>query len=200
MLILNLSAVDFTNVQSTVAYINSFGIYGPTVAFILFVVQAAAPIIPYVIIAGAAGMIYGYLNGFLLAWSGALAGACILFWLSKSVARDFFVDHLKNKYDFDLRNIDERHVFWILLICRIFPVVPTVIINVGSGISGVSNWTFISSSALGKLPWAVIYVALGDYLMKSHNLTGTLTIVMAIFLFSLLGIYFFRQRLPFRHR
>ena len=79
--------------------------------FILFVIQAIAPIVPYVVIAGAAGMIYGYLQGFFLAWVGALVGACILFWLSKSVARDFFIDHLKDKYNFDLKNVDDTHVF-----------------------------------------------------------------------------------------
>lgn len=166
----------------------------------MFVVQAIAPIVPYVIIAGAAGMIYGYLKGFFLAWIGALAGACILFWLSKSVARDFFIDHFKDKYDFDLKSLDERHIFWILFICRIFPVVPTVLINVGSGISGVSNFIFISSSALGKLPWAIIYVALGDYFMKSHDLTGTLTIIGVILLVSFICMPLLRQRLPFRHR
>lgn len=145
-------------------------------------------------------MIYGYLEGFFLAWIGALVGACILFWLSKSVARDFFIDHLKDKYDFDLKSVDETHVFWILFVCRIFPIVPTVLINVGCGIGGVSNFIFISSSALGKLPWAIIYVALGDYFMKSHDITGTLTIIGAIFILSFVGMHYFRQRLPFRHR
>ncbi|MGE5389998.1 MAG: TVP38/TMEM64 family protein [Deltaproteobacteria bacterium] len=200
MTLYHLSAADFSSIQSTVNYINSFGIYGPTVTFVLFVIQAIAPIVPYVIIAGAAGMIYGYFTGFFLAWSGALVGACILYWLSKSVARDFFIDHLKDKYDFDLKSVDEAHVFWILFICRIFPVVPTVLINIGSGIGGVSNTTFIISSALGKLPWAIIYVALGDYFMKSHDITGTLTIIGVIFLVSIICMRLLRQRMPFRHR
>lgn len=145
-------------------------------------------------------MVYGYVKGTLLAWLGALAGACILFFLSKYVARDFFVERLRNKYDFDLQDFDGRHIFWILLVCRIFPVVPTTLINVGSAISGVSNLIFISSSALGKLPWAIIYVALGNYFMKSHDIMGTLSIIGGIFLVSFIGVGFFRQRLPFHHR
>jgi len=145
-------------------------------------------------------MVFGYLKGFFLAWIGALVGACILYWLSRSVARDFFVEHMRDKYDFDLNNVDDRHIFWILFICRIFPVVPTVIINIGAGIGGVSNTIFISSSALGKLPWAIIYVALGDYFMKSHDVTGTLTIIGAILLVSFICMRLLRQRLPLRRR
>lgn len=145
-------------------------------------------------------MIFGFVEGTLLAWLGALVGACILFFLSKSVARDFFVERLRNKYDFDLQNMDQRHVFWILFICRAFPIVPTTLINVGSAISGVSNLVFISSSALGKLPWAIVYVCLGNYFMESRDITGTLTIIGAIFLISFIGMGYFRRRIPIRRR
>lgn len=170
-------------------------------AFILFFIQAVAPIIPYMIIAGAAGMVFGYLGGFMLAWLGALAGAWFLYWLSKTLARDYFISLIKDKYDFDLKNIDSRRLFTILLISRIFPVVPTPIINIGSGISGVSLKTFIISSGLGKLPWAIIYVALGNYLMTSGNLKATLAIVAIILVVSFIGMHHYGKQLPLRrHR
>jgi uncharacterized membrane protein YdjX (TVP38/TMEM64 family) len=147
-----------------VVYIRGFGLYGPLVTFILFFVQGVAPIIPYMILAGAAGMLFGNWIGFWLAWSGAFAGALFLYCLSRFVARDYFILKIRNRYDLDLRNLDEKRAFIILLVCRIFPVVPTVAINVGAGISGVSLPVFASSSALGKIPWAIIYVALGNYL------------------------------------
>ncbi|WP_054694799.1 TVP38/TMEM64 family protein [Syntrophomonas palmitatica] len=195
---IELSHVDFTSINSTVLYLRGFGLYGPLVAFILFFVQGVAPIIPYMILAGAAGMLFGNWMGFCLAWSGAFAGALFLYYLSRFTARDYFIFRIRNRYDLDLRNLDEKSVFLILLICRIFPVVPTVIINVGAGISGVSWRVFASSSALGKIPWAIIYVALGNYFMKSRNMTVTLSIIALIFIISFAGIHFFRGRLPMR--
>ncbi len=187
---------DFTSIDSTVLYLKSFGAYGPLVAFLLFFIQAVAPIIPYVIFAGAAGMIYGYLIGFLLAWLGAVAGAWFLYWISKKMAGNRLINSIQSRYDFDLKSIDERYIFWVLLVCRIFPVVPTPIINVGSGLGGVSLRVFLSSSAIGKIPWAIIYVALGNYFMQSKNISTTLTIIGLILLFSFIGIYYFRKLLP----
>lgn len=187
---------DFTSIESTVHYIKGFGIYGPAAAFVLFFVQAVAPIVPYIIIAGAVGMIYGKWIGFLLAWVGAICGAWFLFWISGRIAGSFFVKKLRQRYDFDLTKIEGRYVFWVLLVCRIFPVVPTPIINIGSALAGVSTKIFLSSSILGKLPWAFIYVTLGDYLMKTKNITTTLTLIGLIFLVSFVGITYFRKMLP----
>lgn len=188
--------IDFTSIDSTVLYIKSFGVYGPLVAFVLFFIQAVAPIIPYVIFAGAAGMIYGNFIGFLLAWSGAIAGAWWLYWISKRMGGNRLIEKIQKRYDFNISNIDDRYIFWVLLACRIFPVVPTPIINIGSGLGGVSLKVFLSSSAIGKIPWAIIYVALGDYFMKSKNISNTLTIIGIILLVSFIGINYFRKLLP----
>jgi uncharacterized membrane protein YdjX (TVP38/TMEM64 family) len=191
---------DFTSIESTVHYIRSFGVYGPLVAFVLFFVQAVAPIIPYIIFAGAAGMIFGKWIGFLLAWFGAIAGAWFLYWISDKIAGNFLVIKLQKRYDFDVAKINNRHIFWILLACRIFPVVPTPIINIGSALAGVSPKIFLSSSAIGKMPWAFIYVALGNYLMQTKNISNTLTIIGLILLVSFVGIYCFRKLLPKYYR
>jgi uncharacterized membrane protein YdjX (TVP38/TMEM64 family) len=154
---------DFTSIESTVIYLKSFGLYGPLVAFGLFFIQAVAPVIPYIILAGAAGMIYGNLIGFSLAWSGALAGAWWLDWVSKKFNNNRLIRYGQRKYDFNIKNYNEKNIFWILLISRIFPVVPTPIINIGSGLGGVKTRTFVSSSALARYPgqsymllWAII--------------------------------------------
>jgi uncharacterized membrane protein YdjX (TVP38/TMEM64 family) len=192
--------IDFTSIQSAVVYLHSFGIYGPLVAFILFFIQAIAPIIPYIIIAGAAGMIFGNFQGFLLAYIGALAGACFMYWLTKVLGGNMVVNRVRDKYEFDLTNINQKHVFWVLLISRIFPLVPTPIINIGSGLGGVSFSIFFMSSSLGKLPWAIIYVVLGNYLLQSKDIVNTVTIITLLLIVSAAGIYYYRDRIPFRKK
>ncbi|MBP1761264.1 MAG: hypothetical protein H6Q64_806 [Firmicutes bacterium] len=191
---------DFSSIDSTVHYLRSFGIYGPLVAFLLFFLQAIAPIIPYIIFAGAAGMVFGKWIGFLLAWFGAIAGAWFLYWISDKIAGNLLVVKLQQRYDFDLNKIDNRHIFWVLLASRIFPVVPTPIINIGSALAGVSPKIFLSSSIIGKMPWAFVYVALGNYLMQTKNISNTLTFIGLILLVSFLGIHYFRKLLPKYYR
>lgn len=192
--------LDFKSIESAVVYLHSFGAYGPLVAFILFFIQAVAPFIPYIIIAGAAGMIFGNLSGFLLAYLGALAGACWVYWLTKHLGGNLLVNRVRDKYEFDLTNVNQSYVFWVLLTCRVFPLVPTPIINVGSGLGGVPFGTFFLSSALGKLPWAIIYVVLGNYLLKSKDIINTLMIVSLILIVSVVGIYYYRDKIPFHKK
>jgi uncharacterized membrane protein YdjX (TVP38/TMEM64 family) len=170
------------------------------VAFLLFFLQAIAPIIPYIIFAGAAGMVFGKWIGFLLAWFGAISGAWFLYWISDKIAGNLLVVKLQQRYDFNLNKIDNRHIFWVLLASRIFPVVPTPIINIGSALAGVSPKIFLSSSIIGKMPWAFVYVALGNYLMQTKNISNTLTLIGLILLVSFLGIYYFRKLLPKYYR
>jgi uncharacterized membrane protein YdjX (TVP38/TMEM64 family) len=191
---------DISSIDSTVHYLRSFGIYGPLVAFLLFFLQAIAPIIPYIIFAGAAGMVFGKWIGFLLAWFGAISGAWFLYWISDKIAGNLLVVKLQQRYDFNLNKIDNRHIFWVLLASRIFPVVPTPIINIGSALAGVSPKIFLSSSIIGKMPWAFVYVALGNYLMQTKNISNTLTLIGLILLVSFLGIYYFRKLLPKYYR
>jgi uncharacterized membrane protein YdjX (TVP38/TMEM64 family) len=107
---------------------------------------------------------------------------------------------MQKKYEFDMRSINQKNIFWVLFISRIFPIVPTPIINVGAGLGGVSFRIFSLSSALGKLPWAIIYVLLGDYLLKSRNLINTLLILTVIIILSIAGLNYFRRRIPLRRK
>lgn len=197
---LNLTGLDLTSIDSTVAYLHSFGIYSPLVAFILFFIQAMIPIIPYIILAGAAGMIFGKFTGFMLAWVGALGGALFLYYVSRWLGGNTIVRWMQKKYEFDLRSVNQKNVFWVLLISRIFPLVPTPIINIGSGLGGVSFRVFGLSSALGKLPWALVYVLLGNYLMQSKNLINTLIILGFVTIVSISGLYYFRKRIPIHRK
>ncbi len=161
----------------------------------MFFIQAIVPIIPYAILAGAAGIIYGKTTGFFMAWSSAMAGTLCIYLLAKYTGIKFIQRVTKKPYQLNFENMNGKTIFLLLLIIRVFPVVPTPVINIGSGLSGVPLGIFASSSALGMIPWAIIYVALGDYFHRSHNITNTLAILGAILIIIIIGISYFRKRI-----
>ncbi|MGE5449973.1 MAG: TVP38/TMEM64 family protein [Methanomassiliicoccales archaeon] len=181
--------------ETTINILKSWGNLGPIVAFGLFFVQAVIPVFPYMILAGAAGMVFGTGWGFLIAWQAALWGAVLVFILSKRWGKDWFLGRIYNQYEINLDQVDNRVWFISILIARIFPVVPTLAINVGSGLAGVPFWTFTLSSALGKIPTAIVYSALGSHLYKTGNVTQTLLIVAVILVISYYGIRHYRDKL-----
>jgi len=61
-------------------YIRSFGYFAPTVAIILFVIQAAVPIFPYAVLVAASVILFGAKIGFLLSMLGAMLGSILCYW------------------------------------------------------------------------------------------------------------------------
>ncbi|MBP1761590.1 MAG: hypothetical protein H6Q64_1132, partial [Firmicutes bacterium] len=82
------------------SYVQQFGVWAPAVAFILFVIQSAVPVFPYIILAAGGGLLFGFKTGALLAWSGALTGACVNYWLCRLVGYEKVSRWLYKRYGY----------------------------------------------------------------------------------------------------
>lgn len=186
--------MDFATVNSAVDYLRSFGVWMPLVTFILFVVQAMFPVFPYFILAGAAGLIFGFWEGFAMAWLGSLTGACCEFYLVRITKWDWLHRLIKNRYKIDISRVRPGLGFTTIVVARIFPVVPTPVINVVSGISGISFAVFFAASAVGKIPTALAFCGVGSRFYFSHNVLESLLLLLAVFVFGALGMRFVQKR------
>jgi len=190
-----LEFTELTNVNEVIAYVKTFGVMAPLVAFGLFVVQAALPVFPYVILAAAGGLLFGFKMGFLLSWSGALVGATIAYWVCRLLGADWAERKLKQRFGYDVSRTDNWLAFWGIVAARIVPVIPTPVINAVAAISGVSFWNFFFSSAIGKIPSAVLYTGLGLALFKAQDLKLALAILGLIIFLAVGGRYFAKGRI-----
>ena len=184
----------FNNLYLMSAYLREFGFLAPFVAFGLFVLQAALPIFPYVILAAAGGLLFGWKMGFLLSWLGALAGACLAYWLCRYAGADWAQRVIKRRFNYDINRIDTGMAFWSILLARIIPVIPTPAINAAAALTGVSFWNFFFSSALGKIPTAILYTGLGISLFKYKDIRLTLILLGATIALAAAGHYYSRRR------
>lgn len=191
--------MDFNSYHYVIAYVNQFGVFAPLVFFLLFVIQAMLPVFPYVIMAAAGGFLFGFQQGLILSWFGALTGACLAYW----ICRWFGIGGFLNKYyirsGYDVSKLSPRVAFWTIIIVRIIPVVPTPFINVGAALGGVPFSTFLVSSAIGKIPASVLYTGLGLALFQARNVKTILFIIAAGISIILLARHaatrWFRQKL-----
>lgn len=186
--------VEKTSIEATMNYISKYRELAPLLTFGLFFVQAVLPVFPYMILAGAAGAIFGFWKGFLLSWLGALLGACVAFAISRRLGKEWFLARINERYQLDLESIDPKYGFWGIVIARIFPVVPTPLINVAAGIGGVSFWIFTVASAIGKLPTAIVYTGVGYHLYKTGDVLQTVVLLALLLIASYLGINHFRRK------
>ncbi|MCR4401053.1 MAG: TVP38/TMEM64 family protein, partial [Syntrophomonadaceae bacterium] len=170
---------ETVSLAEVLAWIRQWGALAPAVAFVLFAVQAMLPLFPYLLLAAAAGTAFGFPGGFLLAWLGALTGASMAYLACRWVGRDWLVGYVRGRFEVDLEAVDPRYGFWGILAARLFPVVPTPVINAAAGAGGVPFRVFLLSSAVGKLPTALIYSGIGYHLSLTGNLARTLVLLAA---------------------
>jgi len=188
--------MDFSNIHGLIAYINGFGIFAPLVAFILFMIQAILPVFPYIILTAAGGILFGFKIGFFLSWLGALTGACLAYWMCRLLGYSQFLQRFYTSMGYDVRQLNTSMAFWTIVIARIIPIVPTPIINAAAALGGVSFPNFFASSAIGKLPSAILYTGLGLALFNAKDVQTALLIIGITLLVLLLIKYQAKRIFP----
>lgn len=108
----------------------------------------------------AAGLIFGLATGAVVAWSGAMVGAVLAFWLSRLLGRDVVDRLLRGRLD-KADTLLRDHGFGAILLARLVPVLPFTVINYGAGVTGVLFVSYLAGSALGMIPGTIAYAALG---------------------------------------
>ncbi len=184
------------SINVVINYVQSFGIMAPLAAFLLFALQAALPVFPYVVLASACGMLFGFKLGFLLSWSGALLGACVAYTLSRLAGGNWVCQKIQSRWGYDVQHFNREAAFWGILLARIIPVIPTPLINIAAGIGKVPFWHFFFSSALGKIPTALLYTGLGISLLRNRDVKSTLLILGIILVLALPGRCLTKGRTP----
>lgn len=168
-------------------YVQHFGAWAPAVAFLLFIIQAALPIFPYIILAAAGGMLFGLKLGFILAWTGALTGTCLCYWACRLLGHTPLSQWLYSRYGYDVDNHNPTVAFWTIMISRVTPFVPTPFINIAAALGGVSFWNFFLASAIGKIPVALLYTGLGLAIFNARGVNTILLIIVGTIIL-LLGV------------
>ena len=162
------------------------GTFAPLIAFLLGVAQAMFPYIPFFVLAGTNGLLFGFTFGLLISFSGALVGALVSFWLSRTWLQKWILNKFGQKYEKQIDEFSSEHGFKTVLIVRLIPVVPSPLINVLAGVSKIKFSHFTLASAIGKLPFAITYTIIGNEMAKYKDnqivLTIIITLAVAIYL------------------
>jgi uncharacterized membrane protein YdjX (TVP38/TMEM64 family) len=137
--------------QFFIALITFFGIFVCSVMFFL-------PIT--IILSVAAGFLFGVYIGTAVVLAAAAVGGTSIF----LIIRYCIGGYVQRRYGSLLQKFNteiEKYGSYYLLILQILPVTPTLLINVLSGISKISLWTYLWTTVVGILPGTLIYTLAG---------------------------------------
>ncbi|MEK8128843.1 TVP38/TMEM64 family protein [Paenibacillus filicis] len=145
------------------------------------------PVIPYKIVIGMLGFMYGPLLGALISWTATSVASVLVFWLARYLFQKQGRAYL-SKYEKleKLQAAIEKNPFLTILLARLIPVIPQAIVNVIPAITSIPVVTFAVASALGKIPAMFLFAFIGSNLLAS---TSKLVLSVAVYVLFLGLVY-----------
>lgn len=143
------------------AYVRSLGAVGP-LAVILVYILATVFFIPGSVITVAAGTLFGLKTGLVVVILGANLGALSAFLLARTFLRQKVAAWAAGQPKF--RSLDQaigKHGFKMVLLTRLSPVFPFILLNYFLGLTAVRLAAYIPASFLGMLPATFLFVYIG---------------------------------------
>ncbi len=146
-------AIGFTQKSALLEIIKAGGSLAILVSTLLVAINVFFPIIPFPILAGTIGALFGTAQGLAITLAGSMAGTMGFFFLSRYGFREAAQNRLQNYPKIsDFESLLNRHAFAAILISRMVPIIPAPVVNIGCGLSRVKWLTFFVASAIGKIP------------------------------------------------
>jgi uncharacterized membrane protein YdjX (TVP38/TMEM64 family) len=131
--------------------------------FVSLYAAATVLLLPAVVLTLGGGAVFGVVLGALAVWVAAMLGATAAFIIGRYLAREWVERQLAARGGF--RAIDEavaREGWKIVLLTRLSPAFPFVLLNYAFGLTRVSLRAYVAASAVGMIPGIAMYVYLGS--------------------------------------
>ena len=175
--------IEKGDIASLADYLRSFGVGAVVITLALFVIMTFTIIFPFMILSGAAGIVFGIFWGTVISWLGEVIGALFMFIFSRCFFRTSVANWIcKSPY---LKQVDDYSAesgFKALLIARLLPLAPSGIITAVAAVSRIGARDFFLATFIGKLPPVVIKVLLGhDLAFASENIIRLIAIILLVF-------------------
>jgi len=150
----------------------AMGAWGPPLLAAAYI-PACLFLVPGMILALAAGYLFGIVAGAITVSLGSTVGAAAAFIAGRVLARELVVAGMaSNPKRTRTDRVIAEHGFKFSLLLRLTPLVPFNLLNYLLGLSGISLGQFVLGSWIGMIPVTLMYVYLGTVLKEIEETGG----------------------------
>ncbi|HWH78540.1 MAG TPA: VTT domain-containing protein, partial [Candidatus Binatus sp.] len=143
------------------SYVTSLGAVGPVLVILIYILCTVL-LVPGSAITIGAGTLFGLPTGFIVVVLGANLGALCSFLLARSFLREKVSSWAATDPKF--RSLDQaigKQGFKMVLLTRLSPVFPFVLLNYFLGLTAVRTGAYALANLLGMLPATLLFVYIG---------------------------------------
>ena len=174
----------FSDPEAVTASIRGYGLWGPAVLSMLFILQTFLAFIPGQALMVASGYIYGFSGGILITWISLVLGGQMAFWLARRYGRPFaekwISSEILNRWDKSAAG--QGVPFYIVTL--VMPFFPNDAMCYVAGLGNMTHRRFLVANTLGRGIASLLTVVVGAF---SEKIPGLIWI--AVIGFVILGIF-----------
>lgn len=179
---------------------------GPVVFAVLYIVSALL-LVPSTILTLAAGSIWGWLWGGILLHIISVIADFLAFLIAKKYLYQWIENRYSARFGKRLERIDRALIkdgFYLAVLIRWFPILPTNLINYLLGLTSISTKDYFWSTALATIPNSFAFVYLGALTTETSRASigsDPLLLIMGFFLstLSIAGLMLYARKEIKRH-
>jgi len=148
-LILNRQIILLLVNQDVVAiedFLDNNLIYAYLFLLIIMTIQNSFTIFPLLLVISINISLFGFVNGFLWSWFSSVIAATLVFYGVRYLFQEMLIEKFKPEL---LEKIDANGFAYVFQ-GRIFPLVPTSMVNILAGLSTVRFWPFLLGTTFGN--------------------------------------------------
>ena len=183
------------DMQETIDYIRSFGVWAMLFSFCLDVLVNALGFLPSIFISTANGVIFGIVPGVIVSWLAETTGVILSFFLMRTILRDSAEKLIqKSPYLTRLDEFSGEKGFQLMLIARTLPYFPSGILTALGAVSRISAKDYMLSNLIGKFPSTALEVVIGHDAVLFHEHMDRLALVATLAAFVYFALWYVQKR------
>jgi len=173
----------FSDLEAITTSIRGYGLWGPVVLCILFILQTFIAFIPGQALMVASGYIYGFSGGILITWISLVLGGQMAFWLARRYGRPFAEKWISSAIldRWDKSAAGQGIPFYVVTL--VMPFFPNDAMCYVAGLGSMNHRRFLIANTLGRGIASLLTVIVGAF---SEQIPGLIWI--AVIGFVVLGI------------
>lgn len=139
-------------------------LYAYLFLLIIMTLQNSFTVFPLLLVISINISLFGFISGFLWSWFSSVIAAVLVFY----GVRYLFQETLIEKFKPELLDKIDANGFAYVFQGRIFPLVPTSLVNILAGLSTVRFWPFLLGTTLGNFIYFFFLSLIPAGLLSEH--------------------------------
>ena len=173
----------FSDLDAVTASIRGYGLWGPVILCVLFILQTFLAFIPGQALMVASGYVYGFSGGVLITWISLVLGGQLAFWLARRYGRPFAEKWISPAILDRWDKVAGKQGIPFYVVTLVMPFFPNDAMCYVAGLGKMSNRRFLIANSLGRGIASLLTVVVGAFADKIPSL-----LPIAVIGFVVLGI------------